>query len=430
MKQLMMFEGKKKTLQEAVAEFINGFYAIDAWQYDTWYIGYSGGKDSSAVVTLLAYCLDLGILPRPKRLVVQYSDTGMEVPPLQISALAILKRLEAFGFETQVVRPEMDKRWWVYMLGRGVTLPSNGFRWCTRQLKADPMSQAMAEVLKNDGKPLLITGVREGESAMRDGRITAACSKDGGECGQGYMYVHSQEKGIADPFAPILGWRVCHVWDWLQIFAPRPQLAIRELFKDYLPGDSQVLSSGGFETGIIAQAYGGGEGNEEPLEGRTGCMECTLVTGPKDKNPKQDKMLERIVAIPKWAYLSPLKKLLDVYVELSKECNRLQRRLIRKKTGLAVFPKGPITLEARLWALERVLKIQEKVNIAACEQGMPEVFLIDAEEEARIRELIAANTWPNGWTGTEPRADEHFFAEEEQAQKMPAAEQTSLLESA
>lgn len=38
----------------------------------------------------------------------------------------------------------------------------------------------------------------------------------------------------------------------------------------------------------------------------------------------------------------------------------------------------------------------------------PRVELINREEEARIRELIHANTWPNGWDGTEPRADKPF----------------------
>ena len=80
------------TLDEAIAETINGFYKIDAWQYDVWEIGYSGGKDSTALVTLLAYLMASGQLPRPKRVIVQYSDTGMELPPLRSSALQLYSR--------------------------------------------------------------------------------------------------------------------------------------------------------------------------------------------------------------------------------------------------------------------------------------------------------------------------------------------------
>jgi DNA sulfur modification protein DndC len=36
--------------------------------------------------------------------------------------------------------------------------------------------------------------------------------------------------------------------------------------------------------------------------------------------------------------------------------------------------------------------------------GRPEIDLINAEEEARIRELIDLETWPDGWAGDEPIA--------------------------
>lgn len=66
---------------------------------------------------------------------------------------------------------------------------------------------------------------------------------------------------------------------------------------------------------------------------------------------------------------------------------------------------GPLTLEAREWALAEILRIQAECNAARPER-LPALSLIDAEEEARIRELIAAGTWPDGWEGDEPRADE------------------------
>jgi DNA sulfur modification protein DndC len=49
--------------------------------------------------------------------------------------------------------------------------------------------------------------------------------------------------------------------------------------------------------------------------------------------------------------------------------------------------------------------VQAEINDDAASLGRPGIDLINAEEEARIRELIAAGTWPNGWDGTEPRAD-------------------------
>ena len=65
---------------------------------------------------------------------------------------------------------------------------------------------------------------------------------------------------------------------------------------------------------------------------------------------------------------------------------------------------GPLTFDARLMGLERVLAIQAEVNRVAGATGRPLIDLLNAEEEARIRELISLNTWPQGWAGDEPIA--------------------------
>lgn len=63
-----------------------------------------------------------------------------------------------------------------------------------------------------------------------------------------------------------------------------------------------------------------------------------------------------------------------------------------------------LTLEARHIALEAVLDIQRRVNAEAARLDRPRLDLINDEEEARIRELIALGTWPDGWGGDEPSA--------------------------
>jgi DNA sulfur modification protein DndC len=385
MKSLSLWKDQevRKTLDDAIEETIDGFHKIGAWDYDIWDIGYSGGKDSTAVVSLLAYLIASKRLRRPKRVIVQYADTGMELPPLRRSALQILHQLEAYGFETEVVRPELDDRFFVYMLGRGVPPPNNGrLRWCTRILKSKPMTLAMQGVT---GKKILITGVREGESASRDGKITAACNKDSGECGQGYLYVKTASEIKAASFAPILGWRVCHVFDWLTLYAPTERY-------------------GHWDTSTIAEIYGynSQDGNEEPLSARTGCMECRLV--------QEDHMMERVLTIPKYSYLAPVRRLRVLYEELVQDHMRLQKDgTQRKKDGSMpanLYRKGPLTMEARRYGLAQVKSIQEEVNALACAQGMEPISLISPEEEQRILRLIEANTWPIGWSGTEPLASE------------------------
>lgn len=356
--------------------------------HDHWAVAWSGGKDSTATLTLLIHLIESGQIPAPKSLSVFYADTRQELPPLQAAAEKIMDGLARRGnwIRTEVVRAPMNKRFLVYMLGRGVPPPNNNtFRWCTRQIKVDPMTAALeARIGEIDGDVLMITGVRQGESAIRDKRIELSCSKDGGECGQGwYQMVLPNAKGIRGriaTLAPLLHWRVCNVWDWLKLFAP-------------------MAEYGAWPTQILADAYGGDEAEE--INARTGCVACPLAS--------QDSALIAIIKMPAWDHMRPLLRLRAVYRALREPRHRL------KKTGLAADGTiakaknkqrmGPLTFKARLWALGEILAIQAEVNEAAMRLGRPGIDILNAEEEARIRELIAAKTWPDGWDGDEPTAD-------------------------
>src|SRR5712664_2488828 len=188
--------------------------------YKHWAIAYSGGKDSTATVTLVCHLIATGQIPAPESLTVLFADTRMELPPLHACAMTILAELRERGVNTQVVLPALDDRFFVYLFGRGVPAPKNRFRWCTPQLRIEPMEKALQSLREQHGERfLMLTGVRLGESAARDQRITLSCSKDGGECGQGWFQLQTPER-VADVLAPILHWRVCHVWDWLTFYAP------------------------------------------------------------------------------------------------------------------------------------------------------------------------------------------------------------------
>lgn len=340
-------------------------------------VAWSGGKDSTATLTLLIHLIDAGELPRPDRFYVFYADTRQELPPIQVAAEMVMAKLrERDWIEVIVVRAPLDKRFMVYILGRGVPPPNNNtLRWCTRQIKVEPMAAALGEAIAAlPGTALMITGVREGESAVRDGRIAMSCSKDGAECGQGwYQQVLPEAKGIRGriaTLAPILHWRVCTVWDWLRVYAPRKEF-------------------GGWPVGILADAYGGDDAEE--VNARTGCIGCPLAA--------KDTALEVVCGMPQWSHLAPLRELKPLYRWMREPAQRLRKSGVeRLKDGsIAKNPQrmGPLTLEARQIALDRVLDIQRRAQ----------VDLINGEEEARIRELIAARTFPDKWDGDEPRAD-------------------------
>lgn len=354
--------------------------------HDHWAIAWSGGKDSTATLTLLVCLLDGGKLARPRTLTVFYADTRMELPPLAIAALGIIEDLRERGIDVRIVRAPLDLRFYVYILGRGVPPPNNNtFRWCTRQIKVEPMAAALGqEIDKLEGSVLMITGVRQGESAIRDQRIEMSCGKDGAECGQGwYQEVLPNAKGIRGriaTLAPLLHWRVCHVWEWLKHWAPREEF-------------------GDWSTPEIADAYGGDEAEE--INARTGCTGCPLA--------ERDTALDTVLRNPRWTYLEPLKGLRPIYRALREPRNRLRKPGTEslKDGSIGKNPQrmGPLTMDARRWALGEILSIQDAVNQGALAAGRPTIDFLDAEEVERIRYLIAADTWPEKWDGTEPTAD-------------------------
>jgi DNA sulfur modification protein DndC len=395
-----LFEGSRMTMDEAIdltVETMNVYLE----RYDHLAFAFSGGKDSSATLTLIAHLISIGRVKQPKSVIAFYADTRMELTPLHQSALAIMSSLEERGIKTNIVLPAMDDRFFVYILGRGVPPPSNTFRWCTSQLKIEPMEKAlvqravdlgMGEILPNgrngklsyngfgQSKILMITGVRLGESAARDERIALSCSKDGAECGQGWLQ-QSAKEGLNDTLAPLLHWRVCHVWDWLNFFAPEA----------------------GFPTRLIAESYGGDEATE--INARTGCVGCNLAS--------KDLALETILAKypDRWGYLSPLLRLRPIYAEMKKPENRLRKWGETLQDGSLAANQGrlgPLTLEARRRFLTEIEAIQNEININPSRDihTQPFVSLISFDEKKRILDLIEAKTWPNNWTGEEMRGDE------------------------
>lgn len=282
--------------------------------YDDWVFAWSGGKDSTCL-TLCLYLIESGQVPRPKTITVLYADTRQEILPLWHCAAEIRAELSDRGIDSRVVLPPLDKRMWVYILGRGVPPPNNNtLRYCTRQIKIEPMATEVRKLAESrGGKVLVITGVRLGESAARDSRIALSCSTNGAECGQGY-FQESLKGAAANTLASIVHWRVCHVWEWLNIY--------------------------------------------EDLR-----LPANRLRKPGGERRKDGSL-----------------------------CSNQQRM-------------GPLTMAARLDALDRLIAIQAEVNDSADRLKRPRVDHLDAEEEARIRELIAGGQWPDGWSGDEPTAD-------------------------
>lgn len=323
-----------------------------AADYPTWIVSYSGGKDSSAALAFVVWAIQQKHVPAPERLIVLYADTGMELPPLFTTAMKTLDAVRGMGYDARHVKPPLDKRFFVYMLGRGVPPPRRNQRWCTERLKAEPITAAQKELYTQYGdKAVNLTGVRIGESAIRDSRILMSCSSNDGECGQGWF------QKSKNALAPLMHWRVCHIWRWIYR-SDNPLKSTRDIADVYLYDEFQDI--------------------------RTGCIECFIVD--------TDWAFKGVLRKPQWAHLRPLTGLRPLYNELL-EAKHRHRKVDPKDTRIEKFGAlGALTMQAREYALEKVLAMQKAANYS----------LIDAEEEARIRELWRLDTYPRGWTGKEP----------------------------
>lgn len=378
--QSTLFDGARLQMDASIDMTLASLQAYGP-QHRHWAVAWSGGKDSTALVTFLAWALDAGKIPRPERLTVLYADTRMELLPLWLSAEAIRGELEERGIEVRTVMAPMEKRFLPYILGRGVPPPNNNtLRWCTRQIKIDPMAAELRKIDAGLGKILMLTGVRVGESAARDQRIALSCQGNGAECGQGW-YQQTLPTALCDTLAPLLHWRVCHVWAWLKHWAPSPEF-------------------GDWTTDLLAEAYGGDEAEESQT--RTGCVGCPLAT--------QDTALDALLRRPSWSYLAPLKELRAIYREMRSPLVRLRKAglELRKDGTAAANPQrmGPLSIDARRSFLARILGLQARVNDAADAQGRPRVDILSAEEVTFIEGCLAAGLYPDKWSGEEPMATE------------------------
>jgi len=307
--------------------------------YNHWIITFSGGKDSTTtLITALETALELG--DEIERLDVVYADTRVEIPVMQQYALTFVQFLQKFDrvrslpLHCHVVYPTTEESFWVCLLGKGYPPPHQRFRWCTRRLKIEPVEHALKSFVRPD-RTAILTGVRFGESQARDAGLYQSCRR-GGECGQGVWFEYSSRLQAAY-VAPIVDWKECDVWDFLNFYAP-----ILGYPTDHLEG---ILYNG--------------------RETRFGCWMCTVV--------KQDKAMMKITSLPEWSHLKPL---LDFRQRVKELTAHIDSRVLRPNGK-----PGRLTLQVRKQLLGELIDLQEKLGMS-----------LISDEEVKAINLL----WCNG----------------------------------
>ena len=110
-----------------------------------WVVGYSGGKDSSAVLQLIWLAIrDLPPENRRKPIHVISTDTLVEQPVVAAWVEASHKKMSEAAQEQDMpitphkLTPDIKDTFWVNLIGKGYPAPRKLFRWCTNRMKIKP----------------------------------------------------------------------------------------------------------------------------------------------------------------------------------------------------------------------------------------------------------------------------------------------------
>jgi DNA sulfur modification protein DndC len=336
-----------------------------------WVIGYSGGKDSTAIVQLVWLAL-LSLEPekRLKRVYIISTDTLVENPIVSTWVTNSLKVIEASAqkswlpITTHRLTPKLSNSFWVNLLGRGYPAPRPKFRWCTDRLKISPSSEFISNLVRKNGEAIVVLGSRKAESVAR----ARVMKKHEAKRTRKYL---SKNANLPNSFVytPIENWSNDDVWVFLL----------------------QMPNPWGFNNKELLTLYqGASEGGECPLvidtstpscgDSRFGCWVCTMVD--KDKS-----MAAMIQNDEEKEWMLPLLKFRD---EIGKKDDRHLRDFRRMSGKVQIFHgqpiPGPYKQAVREQWLKKLFEIQKWIRVNG-PTNVREIDLISIEELHEIRRI-------------------------------------------
>lgn len=361
-----------RSLSEVVEELTAEIRELYVADEVPWVIGYSGGKDSTAVLQLVWLALkDLPIEQRTKPVHVISTDTLVENPVVaawvsqSLDTMGTAAQAQELPIESHKLTPAIKDTFWVNLIGRGYPAPRPKFRWCTERLKIKPSNAFIRRVVRRHGEAILVLGIRKAESQARarsmarheKGRVRDRLSPNG-KLPNSLVY------------SPIEAWSTEEVWAFLMQY-PNPW--------------------GHQNKDLLTMYQGASDDSECPLvvddttpscgDSRFGCWTCTLVD--------QDKSMTAMIRNDEEKqWMRPLLKLRNELDDVSKES---QTRDFRRMNGnVQLFGDrpipGPYKQSAREDWLRKLLNAQAQVRRKAPEQ-VRDIELISMAELHEIRRI-------------------------------------------
>ena len=326
-----------------------------------WLIGYSGGKDSTLLVSLIFKAVSR-LLPgeRTKKIYIITSDTMVENPIVKdymhsssekINEASIRQEL---NIEAHIIYPEPHQTFWSRIIGLGYPTPEPpGFRWCTERLKINPMNTFVRDRIKESGEIIILLGVRKAESMARSRSIS-------GKEIEGYLLNPHNNITNAYVYNPLTEIENEIVWEYLlkdDGLSPW-KTSMKTLFALY---QGESLSE---EQSVLGEI----DEKKIPITGnsRFGCWCCTLV--------KEDKSLQNFIdkRVDGWETLEELLKFRNWLVSIRqdheyRDTKRRNGTVYKKSNGEIGF--GPFMLSARQEILRGLLELEVQTGLELITMG-------------------------------------------------------------
>jgi DNA sulfur modification protein DndC len=174
-----MIKIKSKKIEEIIGEIIDQYTYADTSERP-WIIGFSGGKDSTVMLTLVWIALERirNEFPQPYQLKrpvhVVCNDTMVENPIISTYVEDVLAKIEISAREqglpifVKKTTPKLEETFWFNLIGKGYPVPNNTFRWCTDRLKIRPTASFLHDQIDEKGEAIVLIGTRYDESKTRE----------------------------------------------------------------------------------------------------------------------------------------------------------------------------------------------------------------------------------------------------------------------
>ena len=342
----MIMKRYSERIDFIIDEILDQYMYADT-SYRPWIIGFSGGKDSTVLLTLtwLALKKIKEQTPVPFQLrrpiYVVCNDTLVENPIISSYVDDVLEQIQKAAREQDLpifVRktiPRLEDSFWVNVIGKGYPVPNTAFRWCTEKMKIKPTARFITEQVDECGEAIVLIGTRKAESATRARSIKKHEI-------HGQRLTHHTLLKNTFVYAPIKELMLEEIWYIINAIPSPWGYDNSVLFNIYLDASADDYEC---PTVVTDKSHG------SCGQSRFGCWVCTVV--------KDDKSMRSLIK-KGHEWMQPL---YDFRKQLDEERNIIENRIPFRRDGRrAVNDMGPYVFSYRASILKRLLQVQYELQ--------------------------------------------------------------------